>query len=75
MIPQKLDCFNKLFSHNESGGLWLSATVIPIHHVLFAGDMVKIVTLFVESGKAQLGTRPASLRFSVYPKHIIDSTT
>jgi hypothetical protein len=27
MILQKLDNFNELFSHNNSGGLWLSRTV------------------------------------------------
>ena len=33
-----------------------------------------LVRTLEQSGKAWLGTRPASLRFSVYPKQIIDIT-
>ena len=33
-----------------------------------------LVRTLEQSGQAQLGTRPASLRFSVYPKQIIDTT-
>jgi hypothetical protein len=33
-----------------------------------------LVRTLEQSGQAQLGTRPASLRFSVYPKQIIDNT-
>ena len=34
-----------------------------------------MVRTLEQSGKARLGTRPASLRFSVYLKQIIDITT
>ena len=34
-----------------------------------------LVRTLEQSGQARLGTRPASLRFSVYPKQIIDITT
>ena len=33
-----------------------------------------MVRTLEQSGQARLGTRPASLRFSVYPKQIIDNT-
>jgi hypothetical protein len=34
-----------------------------------------LVRTLEQSGQARLGTRPASLRYSVYPKQIIDNTT
>ena len=33
MIPQQLDHSYELFSHNKSGELWLSPTVVPVKNL------------------------------------------
>ena len=50
MILQKLDNFHKLFSHNKSGGLWLSGTVVEWMLTRCSGHSVGTSTLRLKSG-------------------------
>jgi hypothetical protein len=45
MIPQKMENFHEPFSHNKSGGLWLSATVLLDIYSIFGWTSVAYILL------------------------------